>query len=313
MWSVTMSPLPSFVLCLGLWSVVGFHGLQQLVEPPILSVKTDLVTLAVTVVDRTGVPVAGLRREHFTVYDNGEPQAIQFFTSEDLPATIGLIVDSSASTRGRRDVVTSAADAFAAMRHLRDEFFTLNFNEVVWPGLPPSVAFTDDTDQLRAALSTAPAQGMTALYDALDRALDHLQFGTRDRKALIVVSDGGDNASSQTLDVIVERARRTSVVIYSVTLFNPDDRDSRPHVLRKLARETGGHAFTPRRAEDVGRSFAQVAREIRSGYTLGFTPADTAEGGFRSIRVVADAGGGRQLIARTRAGYYARPTGRTGE
>jgi VWFA-related protein len=154
---------------------------------------------------------------------------------------------------------------------------------------------------------------MTALYDALDRALTHLQFGIRDRKALIVVSDGGDNASSQTLDVVVERARRTSVVIYSVILFTPDDRDSRPQVLRKLARETGGDAFMPRRAEDVRTAFAQVAREIRSGYTLGFTPADTSEGGFRSIRVVADAGDRRQLIARTRAGYYAEPTRRTGE
>jgi Ca-activated chloride channel family protein len=283
------------------------------VEPPILSVKTDLVTLTVTVVDRTRAPVAGLRREHFTVYDNGEPQTIQFFTSENLPATIGLIVDASASMRGRRDVVTSAADAFATMRHPLDEFFALNFNEVVSPGLPPSVAFTDDTDQLRAALSTAPAQGMTALYDALDRALAHLQFGTRDRKALIVVSDGGDNASSQTLDIVVERARRTGAVIYSVMLFDPDDREARPQVLRKLARETGGHAFTPTRVEDVVRSFAQVAREIRSGYTLGFTPADTSEGGFRSIRVVADAGDRRQLIARTRAGYYAGPTRRTGE
>ena len=308
-----MRLLPSLVLCVGLGSAVGPHGLQELVESPILSVKTDLVTLAVTVVDRTGAPVTGLRREHFTVYDNGEPQTIQFFTGEDLPATIGLIVDSSASMRGRRDVVTSAADAFATMRHRLDEFFTLNFNEVVWPGLPPSVVFTDDTDQLRAALSTAPAQGMTALYDALDRALTHLQFGTRDRKALIVVSDGGDNASSQTLEVVVERARRTSVVIYSVILFNPDDRDSRPQVLRKLARETGGDAFRPRRAEDVGTALAQVAREIRSGYTLGFTPADTSAGGFRSIRVVADAGDRRQLIARTRAGYYAGPTGRSGE
>jgi VWFA-related protein len=127
---------------------------------------------------------------------------------------------------------------------------------------------------------------------------------------LIVVSDGGDNASSQTLDIVVERARRTGAVIYSVMLFDPDDREARPQVLKKLARETGGHAFTPRRVEDVVRSFAQVAREIRSGYTLGFTPADTSAGGFRSIRVVVDAGDRRQLMARTRAGYYAGPTGR---
>ena len=293
---------------LGLWGAVGAASPQQRGEVPILSVRTDLVTLSVTVVDARGALVTGLRPEHFTVYDDGEPRTIQFFTSEDLPATIGLIVDSSGSMRGRRDDVTSAAAAFAAMRHPLDEFFTLNFNEAVWPGLSPSVAFTEDADQLRAALSAAPAQGMTALYDALERGLNHLQRGTRDRKALILVSDGGDNASAQTLAAVLERARRTDAVIYSVTFFDPDNRDARPQVLKTLTRETGGRAFTPRHAEEVMRSFAQIAQEIRSGYTIGFAPAETTEGGFRSIRVVADAGKHRRLIARTRAGYYAAPS-----
>ena len=194
-----MRPLPSLALCLGLWSAFGSPSPQQRVELPILSVRTDLVTLPVTVVDRQGALVTGLRREHFTVYDTGEQQTIQFFTSEDLPATIGLVIDSSGSMRGRREEVTAAAAAFAAISHPLGEFFTVNFNEAVWPGLPPGVPFTEDTGQLRAALSAAPARGMTALYDAVYRALEHLQRGSRDRKALIVVSDGGDNASSQTL------------------------------------------------------------------------------------------------------------------
>jgi Ca-activated chloride channel family protein len=207
--------------------------------------------------------------------------------------------------------VTAAAAAFVAMRSPLDEFFTLNFNEAVWPGLPPSVAFTGDTAQLRAALSAAPAQGMTAVYDAVDRGLSHLQRGTRDRRALILVSDGGDNASAQTLAAVLEHARRRSAAIYSVTLFDPDNRDARPQVLKTLARETGGRALTARRTEDVMRSFARIAQEIRSGYTIGFAPAETSEGGFRAIRVVADAGDRRQLIARTRAGYYARPSSET--
>jgi VWFA-related protein len=307
-----MRPVPYLALFLGVWSASGSVPPQQQVEPPpILSVRTDLVTLPVTVVDRHGRFVTGLDREDFTVYDGGERQTIEFFTSEDTPATVGLVIDSSGSMRGRREEVTAAATAFAALSHPLDEFFIVNFNEAVWPGLPPSVPFTEDRDQLRAALSVTPARGMTALYDAIERALNHLQLGTRDRKALIVVSDGGDNASSQTLDAVLERGRRTSSVIYTVTFSDPDDHDARPQVLKKLAHETGGAAFTPRRGDDVMSSFAQIAREIRSGYTIGFLPPETSEGGFRSIKVVVDAGDRRQLIARTRAGYYAGPSGRT--
>jgi VWFA-related protein len=306
-----MKPLPYLGLFLGLCSAFASASPQENEPPVILSVETGLVTLPVTVIDRRGGFVTGLRQEDFTVYDNGERQTIQFFTSEDVPATVGLVIDSSSSMRGRREDVTAAAAAFAAMSHPLDEFFTVNFNEVVWPGLPPSVAFTEDADRLRAALSGAPAQGMTALYDAVDRALDHLQLGTRDRKALIVVSDGGDNASSQTLDAVVEHARRTSAVIYSVALFDADDHDARPRVLKKLARETGGEAYVPGRGDDVASSFAQIAREIRSAYTIGFVPPESPDSGFRSVRVIADAGDRRQFIVRTRAGYYAGPSART--
>jgi len=303
-----MKPLLSLTLGLALWSAVGASSPPQGDDHPILSVRTDLVTLPVTVVDRHGALVAALRREHFTVYDNGERQTIQFFTNEDLPATIGLVIDSSGSMRSHREEVTAAAAAFAAISHPLGEFFTVNFNEAVWLGLPPALPFTEDTGQLHAAVSAAPARGMTALYDAVDRALDHLQHGSRDRKALIVVSDGGDNASSRTLEAVVELARRTNAVIYSVTVFDPDNRDARPQVLKTLARETGGRAFTLRGGEGVTGSFAQIAREIRSGYTIGFVPADTSGDGFRPLRVVADAGDDRQLIVRTRAGYYAGPS-----
>jgi Ca-activated chloride channel family protein len=299
-------------LLLGLGAAAGAASPPQQVESPVLSIRTDLVTLPVTVVDRHGTLVSGLRAEHFTVFDNDEAQTIQFFTSDDLPATIGLIIDSSGSMRGRRDELTTAAEAFITLRHPLDEFFTLNFNDAVWPGLPPGVAFTEDADQLRAALSVAPAEGMTALYDAVDRGLTHLRRGSRDRKALILVSDGGDNASVLPLDAVVDHARRTGALVYSVTLFDPDNREARRDVLKTLARDTGGRVFRTKRSEDVARAFAEIAREIRSGYTIGFAPVDKTEGGFRSIRVAVDAGDHRQLIARTRAGYYAGRSGTTG-
>jgi Ca-activated chloride channel family protein len=305
-----MRTLRVLALFLGVLVAGGSASKQQHTEPPILSISTDLVSLNVTVVDLHGALVPGLGQEHFTVYDNGTRQTIQFFASEDIAATIGLLIDSSGSMRGRRDQVTTAAAAFVAMSHPLDEFFTLNFNEWVWPGLSPDVPFTADVDRLRAALSAAPAEGMTALYDAVSRGLAHLRRGTRDRKALVVISDGGDNASVQTLDEVVQSARQSDAAIYSLTFFDPDNRDGQRRVLKTLTRDTGGRAFVAKDAADVPRWLAQIAREIRSGYTIGFVPNDTTHNGFRSIRVVVDPGDHRHLIARTRAGYYAGPSQR---
>jgi Ca-activated chloride channel family protein len=305
-----MRTLRVLALFLGVLVAGGSASKQQHTEPPILSISTDLVSLNVTVVDLHGALVPGLRQEHFSVYDNGTRQTIQFFASEDIAATIGLLIDSSGSMRGRRDQVTTAAAAFVAMSHPLDEFFTLNFNEWVWPGLSPDVPFTADVDRLRAALSAAPAEGMTALYDAVSRGLAHLRRGTRDRKALVVISDGGDNASVQTLDDVVQGARQSDAAIYSLTFFDPDNRDGQRRVLKTLTRDTGGRAFVAKDGADVTRWLAQIAREIRSGYTIGFVPNDTTHNGFRSIRVVVDPGDHRHLIARTRAGYYAGPSQR---
>jgi VWFA-related protein len=279
-------------------------GIGQAPDRPIVSSRTDVVVLPVTVLDRDQRLVTGLGREHFTIYDNGEAQALQFFSNEDAPWTVGLVIDQSGSMRGMRDAVTAAASAFAAGSGRFDELFTLNFNEMVWPGLPPNVPFAQSVGQLRVALAAPPVRGMTALHDAVHRGLDHLQRGTHDRMALIVVSDGGDNASGRTFDEVLERARRTSAAIYTIVLADPDDDEARPGVLKALARETGGRAFTPKRVGDVALAFAAIDGEMRGGYTLGFSPSSRGAG-FRRIRVTVDAGDGRRLAARTRAGYYA--------
>jgi hypothetical protein len=140
-----------------------------------------------------------------------------------------------------------------------------------------------------------------------NRALDHLQHGRWDRKALIVVSDGGDNASSRTLDTVLEHARRADAVIYAVTLFDPDNREANPRVLKTLARETGGRAFAPGPGKDVAESVAEIAREIRSGYLIGFAPVETSDGGYRSLRVAVNAGDDRPLMARTRRAIMRHP------
>jgi Ca-activated chloride channel family protein len=237
----------------------------------------------------------------------GQEQRLCRGDAASAPAMIGLVVDSSGSIRTRREQIADAVKAFVGMSRPLDEFFTVHFNDAVWLGLPPSVPFTADRRRLSAAIATVPAEGMSALYDGLDRALGHLALATRDHKALVVLGDGGDNASAQTFASVRERARQSGVVIYAVILFDPDSHDAKPRVLRTLARETGGTAFTPGRTSEVVSAFIQIAGDLRSGYTIGFAPPDTGDGGFRSIRVVADAGDGRQLVVRTRAGYYARP------
>jgi VWFA-related protein len=299
-----MKPLVLSALCLVVATDGSVAPLQQVDAPPVLSITTNLVTLPVTVVDRRGNYVPGLRREHFTVYDNGVAQPIEFFASDDVPVTIGLVLDASGSMRARRAELTVAAVAFARTSHPLDEFFTVHFTDRVSLSLPAGVLFTSDPTLLAAAMSAAPARGMTALYDAVDRALDHLQRGSRERKALILVSDGADNASTRSLDAVLGHAQRTGAVVYAVALEDPDNRDARRGVLKTLARETGGRIFSTKRSGDLAPVFEQIAREIRSGYTIAFVPPDSATG-FRTVRIVVDAGDARHLSARTRVGYYA--------
>lgn len=303
----------SFIVCTacGLSMIVAAAATAQ--QPPsngsqTFAVGVDLVTLHVAVTDRHGAMVGGLRADDFLVYDQGQPQAMQFFGSSDTPATIGLVIDCSGSMRDRRAAVTASVSAFAAHHHPRDELFTVNFNESVWPGLPRHMAFAENAEQLRLAVADAPTAGMTALYDALHRALDHLQLGSRERKALIVVSDGGDNASTSTLAAALEHARRSDVAIYTVRLVRDDDREARPHVLKTLARETGGAAFAPRDAADMTQAFVSIAHEIRGVYTIGYV-APEAPGAddvrYRAVRVVVSDRDRDRLTVRTRTGYYA--------
>jgi len=301
-----MRALAHFLLVLGAsFTALSAAPQRQDEGRPTFSIEAHLVTLSVTVVDRQGAFVGGLTREQFKVYDNGRLQPIDFFTNEDIPATVGLVIDCSSSMRGRRAQVTAAGTGFAAVSHPLDEFFIMNFNEVVWPGLAPRVPFTRSVDELREALAGAPALGMTALYDAVHRSLEHLELATRDRRVLVIVSDGGDNASSHTFDDVVAYARQTRTVIYAVMLYDEDDREAKPHVLKALARETGGGAFRPKSARDMMKVFTQIALEIRSGYTIGVSPPSGSDQEFRGVRVIVDDVDHRQLTARTRRGYDA--------
>jgi VWFA-related protein len=172
----------------------------------------------------------------------------------------------------------------------------------VWPGLDEGQEFTSDGDTLRHALDRSTARGQTAFFDALSAAMRHLEKGHESRKVLVVVSDGGDNASRTTCDDILDRALRSDIVVYTVGIFDSDDDDKNPKLLKKLADVTGGEAFFPKTNDDVKPVFERIARDIRSSYTLGYVPHDGHTGEHRLHVDVRDPDR-RNLRVRARTAY----------
>lgn len=268
------------------------------------SSRSELVVLRVSVVDKQAGFVSGLPREAFVVREDGRPQPIEFFENEDTPVTVGLVIDNSGSMQKRRDGVIAAGMAFADSSHPDDEVFTLNFNEKVWPGLPAGQPFTTDHDELRRALDRSTTRGQTALFDAIARGLRHLDEGNRTRKVLVVVSDGADNASRTSFDQVLDAALRKDVVIYTIGMYDPNDRDAKPKLLRQLSDATGGEAFFPRADQDVTPILQRIARDIRSSYTVGYVPPAGAEGRRRRrVQVECRSPDGRKLTVRARSSY----------
>lgn len=273
--------------------------------------RSDLVVLRVSVVDRQGL-VGGLPREAFVVHDDGRPQEIQFFENEDTPVTVGLVIDCSGSMQTRRDGVIAAGLAFASSSHPADELFTLNFNEAVWPGLPADRPFTSDREELKRALDRSVTRGQTALFDAIAAGLHHLDRGTRTRRVLVVVSDGGDNASRTSFDQVLDAALRHDVVIYTIGIYDPNEPDAKPKLLRQLADATGGEAFFPKAGESVTPVLERIARDIRSGYAVGYVPpAGDSVPRRHSVRVDVRAPDGRKLTVRARSSYINGQSGGT--
>ena len=184
--------------------------------------------------------------------------------------------------------------------------FVVNFNENVTLDLPDTVRFTNSSDELERAIWKAPATGMTALYDAIAKALEQLQAGSRDKKVLIVVSDGGDNASTYSLAQVMNLAEQSSAIIYTIGIFDEEDPDQNPRVLNRLAQATGGEAFFPDQLSESVAICERIARDIRNQYTIGYVPSNTTRNGtYRAIRVAARAPDHGKLVVRTRTGYIA--------
>jgi Ca-activated chloride channel homolog len=269
-------------------------------------VNTNLVVLHATVQDRKGSLVSGLDKEEFQVYEDGTLQQIKYFSSEDTPVTVGLVIDNSGSMQAKRAEVIAAALAFARSSNPQDQMFVVNFNEHVRFALPGTKLFTDQVAELEVALSRIITDGETALYDAVAAALERLNKGDRDKKVLVVISDGGDNASTHSLTQITAMAQRTDAIIYTIGLFDEGDGDSNPDVLKQLAKDTGGDVFLPRSIKEAVPICERIARDIRSQYTIAYVPANSKQDGtYRVIQVKASAPGRGRLLVRTRAGYRA--------
>src|SRR5258705_1366697 len=234
-----------------------------------ISVDVSLVVLQATVRNREGHVVSGLSRQDFEVFEDGRPQPIRLFRHEDTPVTVGLVIDHSGSMREKLGDVTAGARAFVKSSNSHDQMFVVDFNETVSMGLPGGIDFSDSADQLGNAIWARPALGTTALYDAIISALNRLSEGARDKKVLIVISDGGDNASKARLERVLKMAEQSSAVIYTIGLFEPDDPDANPKVLRRLAQETGGQAFFPAKLSETVEICERIARDIRDQYTIG--------------------------------------------
>ena len=271
--------------------------------------RSDLVVLDVSVTDGRGEFVGGLLRPAFQVFDEGRLQELSFFAEQDAPATIALLIDGSGSMIENKARVIAAITGFALASHPEDQYLPLVFNERLTPVLPTDRRFTDDVEELRTALTqNFNAHGRTAFHDALSETIDGLGEGRHERRALIVLSDGGDNASRATFDQVLEKVQASNVLIYSIALLDPLNRDQNPKALRRLAEATGGLSFEPRRISAIGAVLGSIAADIRSRYTLAYAPpdgGDKADGRLHHIRVTAQALDRSRLKVRTRTGYIA--------
>ena len=261
------------------------------------------VVLRATVVDEQRRLITSLDRPAFKVFEDGVPQAITSFRRDDVPVAMGILIDNSGSMREKRDKVNHAVlDLFRASNP-NDEIFVVNFSQDSYLDQD----FTSDVNLLQQALQKVSAQGRTALYDAVVASAVHLNNNRIDRKVLLVITDGRDNASQETLQEASRRLQQENgPTLYAVGLVSDELQKSGIEALQSLADSTGGVAFFPKGLDEVDEISRTVAHDIRSQYTIGYKSNNPKQGSeYRRIQVTAQAPGYRNLTVRTRSGYYA--------
>ena len=300
-----ISPVCVALVCTLGTGMIAFGQVGQQ-DAPEAVFKSDarLVELHTTVTDHQGHLLTDLKQDAFRVYENDVQQEIKVFRLEDAPISLGLIIDNSASMRDKRAKVAAALLTLVRASNPGDEEFVMNFNET------PNVVqdFTQSIRQLELTLGKIDSNGSTALRDALSMGLEHLKrFAKSDKKALLVVTDGEDNSSFETLVRVSRAAQQSGVLIYAIGLLSDNDAREAARAKRdldKLTLDTGGEAFYPGDLAEVDGIARHVAHDLRNQYTIAYSPTDQKQDGtFRKIRVTVAA---PDAVVRTRAGYYAK-------
>jgi Ca-activated chloride channel homolog len=265
----------------------------------------DEVLLHATVIDEKQHIVTNLDRTAFTVFEDGKAQPIISFRHEDIPVAIGIVIDNSGSMREKRSKVNQAALNLVRASNPQDEVFVVNFNDEYYLDQD----FTNDLLKMKEALEKIDAKGGTALYEAVVASADHLKKNARlDKKVLLVVTDGEDNASRETLEQAVKTLQEENgPTVYAIGILGDEEHPKRAkRALDIIAQRTGGIAFFPKTLDEVDEISKEVARDIRNQYSIGYKPSvPRGAGGFRQVRVEAKAKGHGKMSVRTKSGYYA--------
>jgi len=278
-----------------------------------LSVETLEVNLPISVLDKEGRPVNGLTKENFQIFEDKTAQTIKTFRHEDIPLSLGLIIDNSGSMRNKRERVNSAALSFVRESNPDDETFIVNFDDSAYL----EQDFTGSIGDLIDALDNIDARGETALYDAVYLSSEHVKAGKKDKKALLLITDGEDNVSKYGINKVFEALKQSKVTLYAVGLLEENDQrgglfkkpPSRKakEDLVKFAEMTGGQAFFPKNIEEVEELVKNIAHDLRNHYTVTYTPTNAKlDGSYREIAVkVNPPKNFGKITWHTKQGYYA--------
>ena len=275
-----------------------------------IRVDTTLVVIPVTVTDTMNRFVLGLGKQDFRVLEDGKEQQVKQFSDEDAPLSVGLLVDTSGSMGAKIETSRLAVGQFLKTMNAQDEVFLIDFSDRAEVAVP----FTKNTDELQSKLASVEPQGLTALLDAVHLGISEMKKARNPRKALLIVSDGGDNNSRYTATEVKDLVREADVQIYAMGVFEPFDffgltaaELSGPHLLSELAQQTGGRAFAASIAKDLPAVATRIGIELRNQYVLAYYPANHDRNGkFRKVEVKLDQPNGLPVLkARWRPGYYA--------
>ena len=272
--------------------------------------RVNEVTLTATVLDQRHHLVTDLSPRDFVVYEDGQPQQITSFKREDIPVSIGILVDNSGSMRTKRNAVSKAVVNLVQASNSRDEVFVVNFNDE--PYLDQD--FTNRVDLMKEAIDHVDSRGGTALYDAVVASADHLKAAKLEKKALLVVTDGEDNESRDSLEQAIRAVQNDNgPTIYTIGILSEEGKQRRAkRALESLSVQTGGVAFFPKNLQEVDEISRDVARDIRNQYSITYKPSNPrSNGGYRTVKVVAHAPGYKDLQVRTRSGYFANEPAKT--